>query len=268
LGLASDIELMFLYAGSGQTTGPRVIGASEFFEKLVVEMVRSVRARREGIFEIDLQLRPYGKAGSLAVSVEAFRRYYSPGGPAWPYERQALVRLRPISGDAALGHEVVGLRDAFVYSGESFDLAAMRAMRERQLRHLVTPGTLNAKYSRGGLADLEYSVQALQITHGHTDPPLRVPNTSDAMSALHNAGIVSGENIARLSEAHLFLEQLINALRVVRGNSKDLTVPPQESDEFAYLARRLGYGNEIPRLAADLAHHLDWVQRLSARSLG
>ncbi len=162
----------------------------------------------------------------------------------------------------------MGLRDAFVYTGEPFDVAAMRAMRERQLRHLVTPGTVNAKYSRGGLADLEYIVQALQITHGQTDPRLRVTNTAEAIERVADAGIVSGENVARLSEAHLFLEQLINALRMVRGNSKDLTVPPQESDEFAYLARRLGYGNEIPRLAADLAHHLDWVQRLSARLLG
>ena len=71
---------MFVFDGGGETTGPRVITAAEYFEKLVVEFVRSIRARREGIFEIDLALRPYGKAGSLAVSLDSFRRYFAPGG--------------------------------------------------------------------------------------------------------------------------------------------------------------------------------------------
>ena len=82
------------------------------------------------------------------------------------------------------------------------------------------------------------------------------------------AGIISAENAARLSEALLFLRQLINALRMVRGNSKDLTVPPEDSDEFSYLARRLNYGNEPARLRADLTHHLEWVRRLNAHLLG
>ena len=79
LGFASDIELMFIFEGLGMTTGPRVISSAEFYEKLVEYYVKATRARREGIFEIDLQLRPYGKAGSLAVSLESFRRYFAPG---------------------------------------------------------------------------------------------------------------------------------------------------------------------------------------------
>ena len=113
LGFASDIELMFVYEGGGETAGPKVITAAEFYEKLVVEFTRAIRARREGIFEIDLQLRPYGKAGSLAVSLDAFRRYFAPAGPAWSYERQALVKLRPIAGDEALGRELRALCDDY-----------------------------------------------------------------------------------------------------------------------------------------------------------
>jgi len=259
---------MFVYDGRGQTTGPRVTTTAEFYEKLVVETVRTVRARREGIFEIDLQLRPYGKSGSLAVSLDSFRRYFAPEGGAWQYERQALIKLRPIAGDLSLGAEVLSLRDAFVYGGEPFDVAALRALRERQLRHLVTPGTVNAKFSQGGLVDAEYVVQALQISHGRDNVGVRSPNTIEAMSALASAGFISGENFARLRNAHSFLEQLINALRVVRGNNKDLTVPTEDSEEFAFLARRLGYGNEPLRLSADLALHLDWVQKLSRRLLG
>lgn len=268
LGFASDIELMFVFKGSGQTAGPRIISTPEFYEKLVVEFVRSIRARREGIFEIDLQLRPYGDAGSLAVSLDSFRRYFAPDGPAWNYERQALVRLRPIAGDPELGAQVAALRDAFVYTGAPFDVAAMRAMRERQLRHLVTAGTVNVKFSPGGLVDVEYIVQALQMIHGHNRPELRVTNTQAAMSALDQAGIISAENYLRLSEAHSFLLRLMNALRMVRGNNKDLTVPPEESEEFAFLARRLGYGNEPARLRVDLTQHTGWVQKLGTRLLG
>ncbi len=268
LGFASDIELMFVYEAAGSTTGPRAIEAAEFYEKLVVELTRAIRARREGIFEIDLQLRPYGKAGTLAVSFDAFRRYFAPGGPAWGYERQALIKLRPIAGDPALGEQLASLRDSCVYTGTPFDVAAMRAMRERQLRHLVTPGSINAKFSRGGLVDVEYIVQGLQWTHGHRDPALRVTNTADAIAALARAGIISDENAARLSGALVFLQQLINALRMVRGNNKDLTVPPPGGEEFAFLARRLGYDGEPARLSAALEEHIGWVQRLSARLLG
>jgi glutamate-ammonia-ligase adenylyltransferase len=275
LGFASDIELMFIYAGNGQTTGGAAgtaITTAEFYEKVVETFVSAIQARREGIFQVDLQLRPYGKSSSMAVSLEGFRRYFAPDGPAWAYERQALVKLRSIAGDEELGQQVVALRDAFVYAsdsrGSSFDVAAMRAMRERQIRHLVTGGTFNAKFSPGGLVDVEYLVQALQITYGHRDPSLRQTNIREAMAALAAAGILSSEDYARLRRAHTFLRWLIDALRMVRGNARDLTVPPAGSEGFAFLARRLRYGNDVARLREDLERHTTAVQELNARLLG
>lgn len=268
MGFASDVELMFIYAGDGETSGPQVITTAEFYERLVQMFVAAIRARREGIFEIDLQLRPYGNAGSVAVSLESFRRYFAPGGPAWPYERQALVKLRPIAGDAELGRQIVRLRDEFIYTGAPFDVAAMRAMRERQMRHLVAGGTFNAKFSPGGLADLEYLVQGLQITHGHRNPALRTTNTREALAALAEAGILSPEDHTRLRKAHTFLRWLIDGLRMVRGNARDLTVPPADSDEFAFLARRMRYSNDAAQLREDLVRHTAAVQELSARLLG
>ena len=179
-----------------------------------------------------------------------------------------MVKLRPIAGDEALGHELSALCAEYAFSGAAFDVAAMRAMRERQLRHLVTPGTINAKYSQGGLAELEYIVQGLQITHGAADPSLRVTNTAEAIARLAAAGVISAENGARLGEALLFLHQLINALRMVRGNTRDLTVPAEENEEFAYLARRLGYGDDPNRLGVAISEHMTWVQRLGAKLLG
>ncbi len=267
LGFASDIELLFVFAENGETTGPTVISTAEFFEKLVQRFLETVRAKREGVFEIDLQLRPYGKAGSLAVTLSSFRRYYAPGGPAWPYERQALVKLRPIAGDEALGRALIELRDEYVYGGEPFDVTAMRAMRERQLRHLVAGGTINAKFSPGGLVDVEYLVQALQMRHGGQSPALRFTNTAEAIAALGAAGILEPEDYRRLSEAHLWLRRLIDSLRIVRGNIRDLTVPPADSEEFAFLARRLGYGEDLARLRDDLARHTGNVLEIGKRSL-
>jgi len=251
LGFASDIELMFIYAGNGQTSGPNAITTAEFYEKVVQTFVSAIQAKREGIFEIDLQLRPYGKAGSMAVSLEAFRRYFAPDGPAWAYERQALVKLRPIAGNPELGEQVLALRDRFVYQGEPFDVAAMRAMRERQVRHLVVGGTFNAKYSPGGLVDVEYLVQGLQIAHGHQRPELRRTNIREAMAALADADILSPDDYAQLRRAHTFLRWLIDGLRMVRGNARDLTVPPPGSEAFAFLARRLRYGNDATRAACE-----------------
>ncbi len=268
LGFASDIELMFIYSGNGLTTGPEIISNSEFFEKVVENFVRSIIAKREGIFEIDLQLRPYGKVGSLAVSLEAFRRYFAPGGAAWAYERQALVKLRPIAGNKEFGRQIAELRDEYVYTGEPFDVTAMRAMRERQIRHLVKGGTFNPKYSPGGLVDVEYLVQGLQINHGREHPEYRLTNTRAALAALARGGVISDEDYQRLRKSYTFLRWLIDSLRVVAGNAKDLVVPPEDSEHFAFLARRLKYGENAALLAEELRRYSSAVQEINRKLLG
>lgn len=263
LGFASDIELMFVYEDNGSTTGPETITTFEYFQKLVELFTQAIRARQEGIFQVDLRLRPYGQAGSLAVSLDAFETYFGPEGAAWPYERQALVKLRPIAGDPQFGKRLVQLRDDLVYTGEAFDVPAMLAMREKQLRQLVKAGTFHAKLSPGGLVDVEYLVQGLQMTHGKDNQALRATNTRRAMRALHEAGILSKEDHRRLEDAYIFQRQLIDAMRMVRGNARDLTMPPADSEEFEYLARRLGYRYEIDRLSADLERHTSDVQDIN-----
>jgi glutamate-ammonia-ligase adenylyltransferase len=267
LGFASDIELMFIYAGDGKTNGVEVITTANYFEKLVRSVINAMQTRQEGIFQIDLQLRPYGKAGSMAVAFDAFRKYYSPEGPAWAYERQALVKMRPILGDPKLGEELCKLRDVYAYESGPFDVTAMRAMRERQVRHLVKGGTFNAKFSPGGLVDVEYLIQGLQIDHGAQNPVLRLTNIRAAMSALHDAGILSDDDYTRLHKAYTFLRWLIDSLRVVRGNSKDITMPPYGSDEFIFLARRLRYEADAEHLREDLVRYIADVQEINLRLL-
>lgn len=268
LGFASDIELMLIYEGEGLTDGPERIQTSLFQELVVKNFLSAIQARREGIFHVDLQLRPYGKAGNMAVSLDSFRRYYAPGGPAWPYERQALVKLRPIAGDMNLGAHLCALRDEFVYTGQRFDVTAMRAMREKQVRHLVTAGTFNAKYSPGGLVDVEYLVQALQINHAPADATLRSTNIREAMAALHAAGILDETDYTRLRKAHTFWRWAIDSLRVVRGNAHDVTFPPYPSEEFSFLARRLRYASDTEKLYHDLNSYAVDVQEMNKRLLG
>lgn len=267
IGFGSDIELMFLYEGDGQSDGAEPIATNRFFDEMVFGVEGLIEARKEGIFEIDLRLRPYGKAGRPAVSLEAFRAYFGPDGPAWNYERQALVKLRPIVGDPAFRDAVVAMRDALVYTGEPFDALAMRAMRERQVRQLVGGGTLNAKFSPGGLVDLEYLVQGLQITHGHRDPDLRRTSTGRALAALHRFGILEQADFEVLRDAHSHFRRVIEALRMVRGNARDLTIPATGSEEFAFLARRLGYGTDVERLHDDVVYYSRMVLEIGERLL-
>ena len=128
-------------------------------------------------------------------------------------------------------------------------------MREKQVVQLVKAGTLNAKLSAGGLVDIEYLVQGLQIAHGHRDPALRQTNTQQALEALHEFGLLSNEEYRTLVEAYIFQRRLIDALRMVRGHAKDLTVPEPESEEFEFLARRLGYNENLAAL-----HDFDAMQ--------
>lgn len=263
MGYASDIELVAAYAGSGRTEKTGVENGS-FFEALVPEMVGVIEARQDGIFHVDLRLRPHGGKGALASPLLALRDYYRPGGGTAPFERQALIKLRFITGDEALGREVERLRDAFVWSGEPWDREDALRLRDRQVRELVPPGRVNVKLSRGGMVEVEYAAQYLQIRHGREHAELRTPQTLTALSTLRDLGFVSAVEHDELRDAYLFWRRLADALRMVRGHARDLLLPPEDSEEFRFLARRLGYrGDDWPEgaraLAADVARHRERV---------
>lgn len=256
LGFASDIEFLFVFddrGGDGEL--------QQYFERMVRATVQAIHARRSGIFEMDLRLRPHGEGGPLAVGLGGFQRYYSADGEAQQFERLALVKLRPIAGSAALGEEMERLRDAWVYSGAPLDRANIRHLRRRQAEELVAPGAVNAKYSAGGIVDIEYFVQALQIEAGAADPTVRTTSTLEGIEQLRRGGHLAAEQAARLSEAYLFLRRLIDGLRSVRGNARDLVVPPADSAEFAYLSRRLGSASP-ERLTAAIEQHTEIAREL------
>ncbi|MBM4122547.1 MAG: hypothetical protein FJ249_08145 [Nitrospira sp.] len=262
LGYASDIEVLFAYEGAGRTSGRKALENSEYFERLAQAILRSIEAKQEGIFHLDVRLRPHGGKGLLVSQLAELRTYYSPAGLSAPFERQALIKLRFVAGDERLGREVEAYRDSFVYSGAPWDLAAARDLRHRQIKELVEPGCTNVKYSPGGLLDVEYAVQYLQLMHGHAHPRPRTPNTLEALAVLGEIGLLKPDEAALLREAYLFLRTLIDALRIVRGNAKDLVLPPSDSDAFVFLARRMGYTAErweegAVRLASEITRQME-----------
>jgi len=272
LGYASDLEILCVYSGQGQTSGPHQVAVSQYAEMLVQQLLDLIVARRSGTFEIDLRLRPFGSKGPLATSLDAFREYYRAGGPAAAFERQALIKLRWVAGDATVGQTIAAQREAFVYSAEPFSVDEAVRLRQRQIDELVAPGTIDAKYSRGGLVDIEYTVQYLQLLHGALLPALHTPSTLAAMQAMSHASLLSPPVYQALWDAYVFLRRLIDALRLARGHAHDLVLPAAHTEEFRFLARRMGYWegqDALPHLARDIASHMQQAACVyEARFLG
>ena len=245
MGYASDLELLFVHENAKD-------GA--FFESLAHLVVDLIEARSHGIFHIDLRLRPYGEAGSWSASFEQFSKYYREGGNAAPFERQALIKLRRVAGDETLGRRVEEHRDAFTYSGAPWDWADAMQLRQRQMNELVKPGQTNVKYSAGGIIDVEYAVQYLQLLNGAEHPEIRVTATLDALLGLRRLQIIRENDYATLHDGYLFLRSLIDGLRIVRGHATDLLLPEEGSEESKSLARRLGYKDRDRAIAASQLH--------------
>ncbi len=243
LGYASDIELMFVWDAERS----RRAQAGEFYERAAQRLARLIRAKRDGIFELDWRLRPGGASSPLAASFQRFVSYYSFDGEADPYERQSLVRLRTVAGDPDLASRVEAHRQRFVFDPRPHDVARIRHLRNRQRSELVALGTTNAKFSAGGLLDAEYFVQVRQIEAGAGDPDVRQTNTLDAARALHERGHLPADEYARIGEGYRLLRAVINCLRIVRGHSRDLVIPERDTSEFRFLARRLHSLGQLPK---------------------
>lgn len=265
MGFASDIELFLVFETDCNTDGKVSISAASFFERLIQQITKSIQSRHKGIFEIDLRMRPYGQAGSPAVSFDSFKTYFGNNGEAWPYERQSLVKLRCVCGTPAFSDHLNQACHSIIYNNSAFDFDALRAMREKQVRQLVRGGTINAKLSDGGLVDCEYAAQALQMTFGMKHAELRTSNTLAAIDAAQKIGLLSTEEHSCAWAAYTFLRQLIDCLRMARGNAQDLTVPQPGSSDYSLLAKRMQTVHDSPLRLEMLEDHLAAVRNFSAR---
>ena len=239
LGYASDIEIMFIFESNDQENAT---DDQFFFETVIQTLLKSFKTKREGIFEIDLNLRPYGSKGRLAVTLGSFIEYFSAKGHARFFERQALTRFRFITGSTDcrdLIEKAVKHRDTFVYGTPVGELEELYNVRKLQLQTYATDsGIINMKYSSGGLVEIEYLAQVLAMEKGAGYQDIRLPSTIKVLNGLKDNGIIQAGNYDILYSAFVFYINFINILRMVKGNSRDLTFDRNNEMDVNYLVKR------------------------------
>lgn len=273
LGYASDLELLFVFSDNGHSDGEKSIANRDFFEKMFKRAGGMISAKKEGIFQVDLRLRPHGEDGPVAVKLDKFSEYFRAGGKAHSAERLALVRMRHLGGSPDLGRECLSIRNHILYESDAIIVPELRDLRQLQLREKLREGRINAKFSPGGLVDLEYNVQILQVIHGRKHESLRGPGIHDALKSLHNLGTIDDAETEAMIQAYRFHRNLINGLRMLRGNAEDLFLPPHHDREYRHLARRIGYKtreglSEADQLTIDFETHSARVRQFVERHLG
>ncbi len=248
LNFSSDLDVMMVYSAEGETTNG--LSNAEYFAKLGLELINRFKDMGSGtIYEIDVRLRPYGTGGALALPLSGYKSYYEQHAETW--ERQALIRARPVAGDECLGRRFLEVAHSFAYSqpltqDEVAEIIHTRQRKETQATRLVTTKrrrhrkkTRDVKSGYGGLVDIEFAVQTLQLIHGTQYPRVRVQNTLDAIAQLREIDTISTSDEEHLVRDYEFLRRVENSLRIV--HDRPLDALPDRSAELDRLAKRVGY---------------------------
>jgi glutamate-ammonia-ligase adenylyltransferase len=245
LNYSSDIDVAFYYERDVTlSTGDT---AREFFSRLAKEITRAIGdTTADGqVFRVDLRLRPEGGSGPLVNTVANALMYYEGWGDTW--ERGVYIKARPVAGDFALGDELIeGIRP-FVFRRhlDYQTIEDFRAMKERidaeqAVRRMRSGGVRDVKLGAGGIRELEFVVQILQLIHGGHDDAVRVRGTMAALAALESGGMIASEDAAGLRVAYRFLRNVEHAVQVVEQRQTQRL--PEKPEDLRWLARRLGYG--------------------------
>ena len=268
----SDLDLVFIYDAAENAEsagGPQgKLPAHEYFVRLGQKLPTYLSApTKEGIaYKIDMQLRPSGKAGPIVCALDAYRDYHQSAAQLW--ERQALIKTRFIAGDPSLGKAVEKIIERFAYGDElpTDGVAEIHHLRMRMERELAGEDDtrFNLKKGRGGLVDIEFLSQMLQLAHGHRLTRLRQRETLAALNALQETKIITTAEHKLLADGYLFLRRLDHRLRLERDQSIDAF--DAEPGRIDGIAKALGYGHATktgPRSAPKLGAKLlqDYRQR-------
>jgi glutamate-ammonia-ligase adenylyltransferase len=245
MGFGSDADVLFVHrARPGADEGKAAAAANA-----VAYTLRRLLGEPapDPAFEVDADLRPEGRQGALVRSLSSFREYYERWVSVW--EVQALLRAVPVAGDEALGAEFIALVDPIRYPAEGLtadQVAEIRRIKARVERERLPRGAdpaTHTKLGRGGLADVEWTVQLLQLQHAAELPELRVPSTVDALPALGDAGLLEAEQVEALRAAWDLATRSRNGIFLVRGRASDQL--PRPGTELAGVARACGYGPDL-----------------------
>ncbi len=230
LSYASDLDLLFVYDGH---TPENFASAEKVAEALVRFLAGTTPSTR--IYPVDIGLRPEGKDGPLARSLEGYATYYERWAQVW--ERQALLRARFVAGDADVGGRFLDVVEPHVWKGlDDNDVREIRRIKARVERERIPAGDdpqFHLKLGRGSLSDVEFTAQLLQLQHG-----VRANGTMEALQKLDDAGALAPEDRVVLAEAYRFLERTRNRWFLVKGASGDSL--PTRPEQLAPLARSLG----------------------------
>ena len=279
LNFSSDIDLLFVYSAEGETggipgAGGQAVGRipnAEFFRKLGELLAKGVtEVTPEGhLFRVDMRLRPGGRAGGLVATLRAYEAYYEAYGQTW--ERQALIKARPVAGDPDLGRDFLRMVTPFVYR-QHLDHAAVAeiaAMRDRIALSVAADrrGERNVKLGPGGIREIEFIVQAFQLVYGGRTPWVREPHTLRALHRLAEGGLLPRADYAALVAGYTFLRTLEHRIQIL--HQVQTHVLPDDPKALRALARRMGYragegGEEAEQLLRDVRRHTAAVRRIGA----
>jgi [glutamine synthetase] adenylyltransferase / [glutamine synthetase]-adenylyl-L-tyrosine phosphorylase len=274
LNYSSDIDLMYVYGGPGETDGPTSLSNKEFFEKLAQRQTHFLGAyTAEGIcYRVDLRLRPEGSLGEIAVSLEASKEYYRARARDW--ELQMMIKARVSAGERGPGEALIAFVEPLTYRTTT-DFSAIEAVSATRLRwneklsnRKLQGDAIDVKLTRGGIRDIEFLVQCLQRLHGGREAWVRTAGTMIGLARLHDKALITSAEYYTLIEAYEFLRHLEHRLQVMEDRQTHSL--PESLDEIENLAERmpplqLGVANTGPRLIARLREHLAAVEVIYAR---
>jgi [glutamine synthetase] adenylyltransferase / [glutamine synthetase]-adenylyl-L-tyrosine phosphorylase len=242
----SDLDIIFLYESDGHTQADVRAAASQtttnahFFSELGQRVIKTAsRLTSYGrLYEVDVRLRPTGKSGALATTFEEFTRYFSAGGGQL-WERQALCKARAVYGSprAAKAALAAVAEAAFAHPWRRDDAVEIRQMRERLEGSAAAAGDL--KRGPGGIVDIEFLVQMLQLKHARGNSRLRVPNTLAALEELYRAGLLPVDDYELFDASYRLLRTIEGRLRLMNSAARDQL--PQDPVELTKLASLLHY---------------------------
>jgi [glutamine synthetase] adenylyltransferase / [glutamine synthetase]-adenylyl-L-tyrosine phosphorylase len=222
----SDLDLIFVYeapAGVEASDGNKPLAVSQYYGRLAQRFIAALTvATAEGeLYEVDMQLRPTGNKGPAAVSLESFTRYHAT--ESWTWEHLALTRARVVAGPAALAAKI----DAVVHETLCRPIpwpqlsADAAGMRRKVVENIPTKGAWDLKYARGGLMDIEFTAQTLQLRYAPADPSVLNQGTLAALHALSTAGVLTDADAAILKTAAELQLALMQVLRIALDGALD-----------------------------------------------
>ena len=254
LNYVSDVDVIFVGDGDLRVA-----------TRMAAAMMRVVG---NACFEVDAALRPEGKAGALVRTLDGHAAYYKKWARTWEF--QALLKARPVAGSVELGRQYGEMVAPLVWSAaerENF-VSDVQKMRRRVEEHVPSEhAERELKLGSGGLRDVEFAVQLLQLVHGRVDPDLRSPCTMDALAALGDGGYVGRADAAELGASYEFLRTVEHRLQLRRLRRTHLFPDSSDSFELRVLARSIGIKPERSRgegevLLAEFRRHIQRIRRL------